>query len=329
MSNYLITSDLHLVDTPAEEYRWEIFNVLGGALHGYEPCEIIIAGDFIDRKDRHSGLLVNKVVEQLLTFGHDNISILAGNHDEPINGPYFWEFLNQFDGISYITKPVLLGSVWLLPFSKDPISAWKDIDFGSAKAIIMHQTGQGAIVENDRELVSNNLPSFPEGIPIFSGDVHRRQSVNGVTYVGSPYPIKFSESWDNRIILIENDDFKNYKSIPVDIMKRDILDISSSKELDNIKLKHGAQVRLRYKLSGSKLTTWPVEEATIREWCTKRGIELMSIEAVFEGDGLKPEVQSNQIEMLSPEEIIKMFCKEEKLSEDILECGLNLVKESK
>jgi hypothetical protein len=171
------------------------------------------------------------------------------------------------------------------------------------------------------------MPKLPEGIPIFSGDVHRPQTILGITYVGAPYPIKFNETWDNRIILIENEDFKNYKSIPVDIMKRAILDISSSDELKFIKYKPGSQLRIRYKLTGSQLTKWPVEEDIIRTWCKTLGVNLVSLEAMFEGNGLKPDVTSDQIELMPPEEIIKMFCKEEKLSDGILDMGLSLLKE--
>lgn len=330
-NNLLIVSDLHLVDTKAEEYRWKIFDYLRDVAKAHNFTDIIIAGDFVDRKDRHSSVLVNRIVESLIDLRGDpdytEIYILAGNHDQPINGPYFWEFLNEV-GINYLTKPFILDTVYLLPFSSNPVSEWKNLDFKASKALIMHQTGQGATVENGRELVGNNLPVLPP-IPCFSGDVHRPQEANGVVYVGAPYPVKFSESWSNRIILVKDSDFKNYESIPIDIMQRAILDISSSDELDNIKYKPGCQWRVRYKLARGQLTKWPIEEATIREWCTKRGIELMSIEAVFEGEGLKPEVQASQIERLPPEEIIKMFCKEEKLSEEILEVGLSLVKESK
>jgi hypothetical protein len=328
--NYLLTGDLHLTDHPMDEYRWAIFDVLKEFSIKHKINQVFFLGDIWDRRDRHSSLLVNRSVASIIdlqAIGHTEVIITAGNHDKPVNGPYFWEFLNEAN-LRYITKPLLLSDIWLLPFSSDPVSEWKDLDFKSAKAIFMHQTGQGVTIQ-DHELTSNNLPTFPEGVPVFSGDVHTPQEANGIVYVGTPYPIKFSESWGNRIILVKDDNFRDYQSVPVDIMQRAILDISSSDEMGTFKLNPGSQVRIRYRLTGANLANWPVEEHLVRGWCETMKINPVSIEAVLEGGGLTPEVKSNQIELLSPEEIIKMFCKEEKLSEDILTCGLQLVQESK
>ena len=336
IESYLLASDLHLTDSPSEEYRWKIFDVLAEHAIKHHVNDIFLLGDVWDRKDRHSAKLVQDSIFALMRLQETTdakVWIIAGNHDQPISGPYFWYILSYIKTedtlgsyLSYVTKPDLYHNIMLLPFAKDPKQEWKNIPwFGNA--VFMHQTGQGATVEGGRELTSNNLPTFPPDVAVFSGDVHRPQTVNGITYVGAPYPIKFSETWDNRIILIKENDFKNFISIPVNIMKRAIIDISSLDELKNIKLGRDNQIRVRYKLSGTSLTQWPVIEKTIRDFCKTKGINLVSLEASFEGGGLKEETQ--KINFMSPEELIKMFCKEENLSDKILEVGLDLVRNSK
>jgi len=336
----LITSDLHLVDTPTEEYRWKIFDVLVEEACKYDVTDIFIIGDVWDRKDRHTATLLHRSIFALMALQERTdaqVWVTAGNHDKPVNGPYYWKILNYIKTedslgsyLRYVTKPTVYHNICLLPFAPNPIEDWKEFFKGNSgfKAIFMHQTGQGVTVENDRLLVSNNLPSFPEGIPVYSGDVHRPQFANGITYVGTPYPIRFSESWGHRIILIKESDFKNPISIKVDIMHREIVNITSVEELKN-RFKTNDQIRVRCKLTGNKLADWPVEEEKIRAYCKEKGIVLASIEGTFEGGGLSTEQKNNsQIEFMKPEEIIKMFCENEKLSDEIINIGLELVKES-
>lgn len=337
-SNYLLTSDIHLTDSITEAYRWKIFDVLQDLALKYEVSRIFICGDFVDRKDRHSALLVNQLISKLSKLRRETgaeILIIAGNHEKPLQGPYYWEFINQV-GINYITNPAYYERVWLLPFSSNPIKDWDLLikDFQHADAILMHQTVEGALIEGDRKVMSHHiLPPLPD-IPIFSGDVHRPQNVhrpqtcNKIIYIGVPHPVRFGESWENRVILIKHKNFKNYLEIPVDSIRRDIIEISNSNELKKLKYKAGDQLRIRFKLKGENLTNWPLEEEKIRKWVQEKGIHLASLEATIEGDGLLLDTnRSNIFEIAKPEDVILQFCKQEKLSDDILQMGLSLLKE--
>ena len=329
MSSFLLWTDPHFTDNPIDEYRWDIFASLAELCFKYEVDEIVCLGDVVDRKDRHTGLLVNRLVQNFTTLKsvtNTEIKIISGNHEKPVTGPYFWEFFNKI-GIDYLIYPLKFSSIWYLPFSANPVEEWKDLDLASASVILMHQTGQGARVEGDRELTSNNLPKFPN-IQIFSGDVHRPQEVEGITYIGTPHPVRFSETWNNRVIVIEDDNFKKPISVWLPSIKRAIVDITSSKELDTLSYKEGDQVRVRYTISGKKLADWPEEQEAIRKWAKSREVYIASLEPKFIGDGVQVETNTEALalELMSPDEIVIKFGKDEKLTADVIEVGRQLLK---
>jgi DNA repair exonuclease SbcCD nuclease subunit len=328
MSSYLIFSDPHLTDVEIENYRWDMFNSLREIAIQYKITDIVCAGDLVDRKDRHSATLVNRLIEEfsyLEIATKAVIKIIAGNHDKPLNGPYYWQFLSKL-GIEYVIEPTLYEDVWHLPFSPNPVDDWKDLDLNK-KAIFMHQTGQGATVEGNRELVSHNLPTFPKGLSVFSGDVHRPQIANDIVYIGTPHPVRFSETWDNYVVLIQNNNFKNYKQIQLPSIKRAILDLTYPLNLGVLDFKEGDQIRVRYALSAKQLTDWPTEQEKIKIWAENKGIFIASTEAVLIGDGVTAESQE-KIELMKPDEVIRMFAQDEKLDNLTTQTGISILKSS-
>lgn len=341
--NILLTADLHLTDNPTEGYRWDIFGVLEKEAVKHNVGLIGILGDTLDRKDRHSGKLVNKFVRSLVDLQNKtqaDIIDLAGNHDAPLKGVFFWEFLNDYPRISYITQPrpfcYSSKKIWLLPFSPNPEVEWKDLKLEDGSAIFMHQPVEGALVDERRKLdKAPPIPPLPD-IPIFSGDIHHQQTLilnhknrpNSITYIGVPHPVHFNETWKNRILLIENDDFKNFKEIWVRGVRRAIVEIKDSSELEELDYKDGDQVRIRYQLSGENLTNWASEEEKIRQWAQTRGVHLASVDATIIGEGLKTTSQeAEQLEIMPPEQVVEKFCKDEKLSDEIQNMGIQLLKE--
>lgn len=351
--NILLTADLHLDDNQLNDYRWDIFEILEKEAQKHNIGLIGILGDTLDRKDRHSGKLVNKFVsalKKLQKTAQVFIVILSGNHDAPLKGVYFWEFLNDYDRISYITKPKMYTYktkdraryIQLLPFSSNPEVEWKDssvdLDLFIADAIFMHQPVEGALIDEKRKLEkAPPIPALPD-VPIFSGDIHHQQALtinhkehsNTVNYIGVPHPVHFNETWKNRIILIKDDDFRNFKEIWIEGTRRAIVEIDNSSELEKLTYKEGDQLRIRYKLTGQNLTNWSTEEQKIRQWAQDRSIHLASLEATIVGEGLKATTSEeiSQLEIMSPEQVIQKFCKDEGLSEEIQNIGVQLLKES-
>lgn len=334
--NHILFTDPHFTDSPLDEYRWDIFKNLEENAKKYDVGHIVCLGDCTDRKDRHSAVLVNKLIEYFSDLKFETkseIVILPGNHDKPLTGPYYWDFLNEL-GISYRQQNLMdMYGIILFPFSPDPVKEWKDWlpVFNKAKAVMMHQTVEGVVIEGDYKLDGTKglLGFLPSDIPIFSGDAHRPQRIRNITYVGTPHPIKFSETWANRIILIKNDDFKNPIDIWLPSIKRAILDIESVDQLKDLDYKEKDQLKIRYKLSADKLTDWPVDEERIRKWASNTGIHLQSVEAVLTGDTLKKEQTDGKVvELLPPIEIIKLFSEKEKLSKELVEMAMDCLKES-
>jgi len=331
--NFLLAADLHLTDASLEDYRWEIFKRLKELAKENEVAHIYLLGDVWDRKDRHTGKLVNRLIDSLyeLRNGTDLIiSILAGNHDSPIDGVPYWEFLNKHEGIHYITHPEFhYNEIAVLPFSPNPIRDWKDIPFHQAKAILMHQPVQGAFVNEYRKLdKAPVLPPLPRNVPCFSGDIHRPQVLDNIIYIGVPHPVHFTEDWEHRIILIKDSEFSKYQEIIMPSLRRCILEINSAAELANYdKFKDGDQLRIRVKLDGRILSSWPVEQQQILEWAKKKGVFIASLEAAIMGDAVQDSQEEGMVEIMNPEDVIRQYGQQEKLSDDVVEMGLSFLKE--
>jgi len=328
--NLLLWTDSHFSDNSLEEYRWKIFDKLLSTSLEYNITDIINLGDAVDRKDKHSSVLVNRLIDEfsyLQVHSKAEIQILRGNHDTPLNGPPFWKFLDKL-GIKYITTPTLYNGIWLLPFSSNPKQDWKDLDLASANCLMMHQTGKGVTVEGGRELISHDLPELPKDVPAISGDVHRGQQINGIVYIGTPHPVRFSETWSNRMLVIKNDDFKNPIEIPLTYAKRAILDIKNSKDLEKLELGNESQVRVRYSLNASELTNWPEEQNKIQAWAKEKGVFIASTEAILIGEGVQASTteEHHTLETMKPEEIVQEFAAGEKLDQVTTEMGLEIVK---
>lgn len=330
----LLVGDTHFTISELDEYRWKIFSILKELVNDKNDKVdmIIFMGDLVDLKDKHSAKLVNRLIDELSDLKFESkseVSIIAGNHDKPLEGPYYWQFLSRI-GVPYITKPekISIGTfeqinIWLLPYSHSPIEDWSELKIRSDDVVLMHQTVQGAVIENDRVLESfHKLPKLSTKY-IFSGDVHRPQKVGDVVYVGTPYPIKFSEMWENRLILIRNSNFENPIDVWLNTTRRAILSIRSSEQVKDFSFPSGSQIKIKYILSGENLTNLPIEEQIVRKWASDSGIKLVSFEPELEGKGV--EVKHNEVELMKPAEIIREYGKSEKLSEDIIETGIQLL----
>ena len=329
MINLLLAADLHLTDNPVEEYRWKFFEHLIDTITKNSISHVYLLGDVWDRKDRHAGRLLNRFVEAIHTVKEKTgslVSILAGNHDSPLEGVHYWQFLNKYDGIHYITQPEFhYNEVLILPFSSNPIRDWKDLPLENAQAFLMHQPVQGAFVDEYRKLEkAPPLPPLPNR-PIFSGDIHNPQVLNNIVYIGVPHPVHFNEDWKHRVILIKNQQYKKYQEIFLPSIRRAILDITSASELDS-SFKEGDQVRIRIKLDGKNLSSWPVEQQAVLDWAKEKGVYVASLEASIQGDSVKTD-EKEVIEIMNPEQVLKQYGAQEKLSEDVIEMGLSFLRE--
>lgn len=324
----ILTADWHLVDTLSEEYRWRVFDeLLFYSNQLQEDKEVFILGDLTDRKDRHSAELVNRLCAEfvkLLKLGF-TINIICGNHDMPLNGPPFWTFLNLIDDkLMFHIKPFVYKDVLLLPYSTKPNEDWADLlkDVTDYNAIFMHQPVRGAMMESGRAYETEEVINFPRNVQVWSGDVHTPQQIGQVRYVGAPHPIKFGDTYKCRMIQLD----KRYNLIDehaVATIQKLVLDISSVEELQKIKVRKYAQVKIRFQIDATQIAAWPVEREAITSWALHKNIVLHSIEpSIILGER---NVTKHVVLANNPVNILDDFATKEALGEKILEIGQRML----
>ena len=320
----LLFTDTHLDDNPDNEYRWEVFKRLHEIIDDYPITCVYNLGDAWDRKDRFSGIFVNRLVTNLREVGRRApLKILRGNHDRPLNGPAFFEFVNGLiPGVKYVTEPEEDGKLLLLPFTPNPREDWK-FDFSKYRAAFLHITVTGAIAENGRAMVGHDPAILPKGLKLYSGDIHNPQEIRNLTYVGCPHPIKFGDEFPCRMLLLDDNTFEVEEVLKLDPPRKRVVDISSIEDLENVEVAAGDQVRIRFALDPSEVEKWGAIEGRLAEWAAEAGVKVSSIEGVVEGtsSGRTADLDT------APETLLQEFAKEEGISKDLLAVGLELLKE--
>ena len=342
----LLVADVHLVEKLEEAHRWDVFAKVKEICLFEQIENVCFMGDTWDKMDRYGAALVNRSVEELTTLVANgiNVAVLQGNHDYKKEGVSFWDFLNSFPNITYITKPVEANQVWggkntspmFLPFSPNPKEEWACIPLQGYPLIFMHQTLAGSLVEGGRKIEKepHALPIFPRGVTIYSGDVHCPQTIGRVTYVGTPHATRFGEDWPGRLLIIDTDNPSEFGAITLASVKKEILNISSVADLDVLAMKkslaNGDQIRVRCSLNKDNFMDWSIIEGNIREWAALQGLSIASVEGAVEEqidvEGSESQISSDHsIEQLSPEDIVRLFAKEENLGEPVILEGLKLI----
>jgi calcineurin-like phosphoesterase family protein len=275
----ILTADWHLDDIPANEYRWRVLDRL--CAHDLRKYDVCVAGDFVDRKDRHSAELVNRLIEALIRLTDSRrVVILRGNHDTPIRGKPYWNFLSHIKNLQYVAEPTLgpNGSM-LLPHSMNPVSEWQKPDT-KINTFIIHQTVRGAVLEHGIKAQSGILPGWVKG-RVYSGDVHLPQQVGDVLYIGAPHPIKFGDKYECRTLLVNND-WSVADRIPIDTIRKHMIRVSTIRALRSTEdVQAGDQVKIEFGLDSNHVEQWPVDHEAIRKWAETKKVQLVSVEPVI------------------------------------------------
>jgi len=328
----LLTTDWHLDDSPENEYRWQIIERVLHAVIQYKVGAIFVLGDIVDRKDRHSGVLVNRLVEELGKLAaRAPVIILRGNHDTPLRGPAFWEFLSRIRNIEYVTHPTPFNlfnqskpDLLLLPFTATPKETWRGIKFTDYRSMFMHATVTGAVVENGMVMENSKFPILPRSVKVYSGDAHTQQTVGGVTYVGAPHPVKFGDRFNCRMLLLD-EKFGIAMELPLQGMHKFLLTVNDVNELAQYNVQPGDQVKIRFLCPQGDVTTWGLIDIAIKNWAEERGAIVAGTEVIL--DGLYDKARAADPGQ-SPEQILREFANQEGMADDLLTVGLSLLKET-
>lgn len=269
----LLTADLHLDDNPENEYRWNVFSSLvdNAPFNG----QVAILGDLTDQKNRFSSVLVNRLVSELknLCECKCEVYILMGNHDAPVNGPPFWNFLNEIKGIHYISEPTYShrDRLWL-PFSKEPDKDWKDVDWTRSRVAFLHQFLDGSVIRGNK--ISGSNIHLPDGLLYYAGDVHEPQKVDKVLYVGAPHPVDFGDHYHCRLLLL-NEDYHIKREVSLSTTKKMSVTISNLSDLEKLtEVQKDDKIRIHYSLGISDISKTPEIESQIQVWAMQKKVNV-------------------------------------------------------
>lgn len=334
----ILLSDLHLTDSPYDEYRWGLFPWLKDKIRDLDPgLKILyILGDLTENKDRHSATLVNRIVSNLTDLyrqtGLHEIVVLRGNHDGLGNVAYF-KFLNCFPYIKVITEPQIIRQgfkcVAMLPHTRSPENDWKGIDFSSVHFVMAHITVRGAKSETNfslagekgaDELTSLRVRGLSIRPRIFSGDVHVPQQIGTLTYVGAPYPIRFGDSFRGRVLVLGRRGHSEWHFPTIKKAKCGISDVSA---LGRAWLRKGDQLKVELQLPKGERHEWHKHREEIQAWCERKGVILRGVE--LQATPTLKIKQRKPSASLSPVEALKTYTRKARVGEKEAKAGERLL----
>jgi hypothetical protein len=312
-----------------DEYRWKLFEHLEQVFANGMLDSLWVLGDLTEFKDYHSSRLVNRIIDSFWRLRTktklNEIHIVKGNHDgvDP-NTPYFL-FLNRIPWIRFYHKPTVIDfkgeKIAVLPHSTKPEEDWGEIELGNPSFILTHATFSGAEGENGVRL-SGLPPDLFDGIraKVFSGDIHVPQKVGRVEYIGSPYPIRFGDSFEGRTITFP---LGKRKDIPLPNIRKAKARIRSVEDLKAVSLSKGDMLKVELELRESEIGRWHKEKRDILNWCKRKGIILAGIE--LKRSKLKRMRVGVKFQAETPGKIVERYCRARDVDASLTQIGVDLV----
>jgi Calcineurin-like phosphoesterase len=320
---WIICGDLHLTDQARDNYRFGIFDWLRRQQEKYSVAATFFAGDLTDQKDRHSAILVNKIVDELKKL-KPPVFIDTGNHDYCRNpdNPFF-KFLNHIEGITFVTEPKVYQRMAIIPHYRDQASfdhAVFTVSKHSPLAFLVHQTFEGAIAETGIRL--NGFSASPiellrPPLGVYAGDVHMPQTQGIIKYIGCPYHVRFGDQFNPRVLLHVSGEDKN---LQFQAPYKWSLKINDANDLfDNHNLMPEDQVKLVVELSREETVDWKKIKASVLQACKELKLEVYGLKmTITETKQLK----QIRVRGRSNAEIYDSFCDAEGITSHIRKCGL-------
>lgn len=352
MTTLIATADLHLTANPRDEYRWGVFRLLRELAADARDPRIAILGDLTDAKDRHPARLVNRVVSEIAKLAEvARVYVLAGNHDYVERSECFFSFLNHLHNVRFVhTRPRLVrwGGHRVLLAPHMPPDAREELAAALQRSnpvsgepepyslVLMHQTVAGSVASNGAR-----LDGLPPGLfgghgVVLSGDVHVPQRVGPVEYVGSPYPVRFGDGADYRVVVLRlraggrKSAIKSVKTADL-FPARAVIRAGGVREAkDAIKrLKRGDQARVEIRVPPGKAVT-EEDVASLRRLAEARGVEVASLSVAREaadrpqrrGGGRAPRAPADRKALLED------FCRRKRLRPRVAALGKELLEEA-
>ena len=329
---WLICGDLHLDDHSRNSNHFKIFQWIAKQQTKHETVATFLLGDITNAKDRHSATLVNKIVDGLVSL-RPPVYILRGNHDynRDQSDPFF-NFLNQIDGLKFITDPVVVKAgrpVAMIPHfrTQEEFNLAVDYCFGSfPDCFLVHQTFDGAIAETGMRLSglsASLIESTKPPLGVYAGDVHRPQTQGPVIYVGCPYHVRFGDNFEPRCLWVGKNGIQ--KELYFDAPRKWALTVRGLEELlSNKNLYAGDQVKLVIELAREEVVEWRKIKQEVLNACKKLKLEIFGAKMEIKTAQRRKRVQlegvtTNNIDTL------ELFCKAENVPSQIKQAGMEFI----
>lgn len=213
-----------------------------------DKCIVIVAGDYYDNRQHIDINVMNVGAEIMQKIAAEvEVFVSIGNHDiykkkeVDISSVKIFKL---FKNVKLIEKLTTLETAenkkfLIVPWVGDAkeetkiLTRNKNVDF-----YILHSDIAGFKYDNGRQIINGVNISTIEGKKIYSGHIHKRQSTDVATYIGSPYHLKRSDIGNSKGIysivispdgvkeeFVENNYSPKYLKVPLE----DILDYTLDK----------------------------------------------------------------------------------------------------
>ena len=328
----LITADLHLTDSPRDEYRWNLFPWMREQVKKHKVQQVFLLGDLTDAKDRHSSRLVNRFVKEVAELSRlCPVIAIKGNHDFVDENNPFFHFLSEIQNVTFFVKPSALDDDFLLlPHTKnyqEDWHKWEGFTHQGCKYILCHQTFDGAKAENGQEL-RGIPPSFFKSFKgqVYSGDIHVPQKVSrNIEYVGAPYRVHFGDSFRPRVLLLRKGEAQD---LHFPGKSRELLVGRNLRDLQQADLAVGTQVKMRMLLKRSEYPEWPKLRKEIAALAKERQWEVCGVEVKALASKDRKLDEDEMVRQIEPSDTLRLYAETKKLSKAMRATGLEILKEA-
>lgn len=263
MSKILLFSDLHCHTHKNQISRLEdclkVLNWVFDTAKDNDIVDIVFAGDLFQDRQKIVTIAYEKTFNILEKyFGSNsemNLYLLVGNHDMWYSDQWDVTSINPFTAIKNVKVINTPCSVKLsngcivdfLPYTKNPI---KDIEtyftkkndilvshcsVDGAKLNSLYNTKAEISVEHEGDMVKVGVDKFTGWKRVFLGHYHCAQKLNDVVeYIGSPLELNFSEAFQQKHIIMYDNETNDTEYIINDFSPKHM--IVKSEDLDNYDL---------------------------------------------------------------------------------------------
>ena len=152
------------------------------------------------------------------------------------------------------------------------------------------------------------------------------QQLGPVTYVGSPYHIKFGDKFTPRCLLIDTD--FNTKDLHFPAPKKYMLRIRFVEQLRDYKIRSGDFLKVEVRLTRSDLPERLGIRADVKQVAQELGAQLRGVSLKLSSRPvLRMDRGALQISRKSDMEIFKGYCQQRGIAKEIMTTGLGFLEE--